>query len=82
MCELALPSGLPWTPEEELLLLIDPGKDGPLPGSAVAAFKAIQLLRDAASVVVAVHQSGDVIDDAIAELGEALRAGARLDPSY
>jgi hypothetical protein len=74
--------GMPWTPEEDLMVLLEET----LLGYPLAAlekvnekFKAIQWMRDAAIGVVTVHASGGAINDAIAELEQALLAEVEFD---
>ena len=66
--------GMPWMPEEDLLILIDD-----LPPRAVEAFEAIQQLRTAAIEVVTEHATGAATRAAIAALEEVLLAGGLVD---
>jgi hypothetical protein len=71
--------GLPWMPEEDLLVLAEGLPEGGLPPAAIEAFEAIQWLRASAIQVVVAHESGGAIGDAIAELEQALLAGVLAD---
>lgn len=67
--------GAPWMPEEDLLVLAEE----PAPPRAFEAYDAIAWLRSAAIGVVAAHDAGVPIGDAVAELEEALLAGVEVD---
>jgi hypothetical protein len=67
---------VPWLPEDDLFVLIE----APVPPHALAAYAAIERLREAAiRVVVTARTSGSPSRDAIAELEQALLAGTEPD---